>query len=86
VPRLLSILGFLAFMAGAVSLAVAVYILVAGVIGWNPFSHGRPLIAGVTTMVVMLVVGLVLLVAGVLLAQASARALAQREVRNTLPA
>jgi len=74
VPRLLNILGFMVFVLGAVALAVAVYVLLAGVIGWNPFSHGRPMAAGVTTMAAMLALGVVLLVSGALLGRAAVRA------------
>ena len=85
-PRLLNILGFVAFVIGAVALAVALYILLAGVIGWNPFSRGRPLIAGVTTMMVMTAIGLVLLLAGAALALAAARAEWRRERQGMLAA
>ena len=83
-PRLLNILGFLAFVIGAVALAVAVYILLAGVLGWNPFSYGRPMIAGLNTMLVMLVIGLLLLVLGAVLARSSARAEWRREMQATV--
>jgi uncharacterized membrane protein len=83
-PRLLNILGFLAFVIGAVALAVTLYILLAGVVGWNPFSYGRPLIAGTTTMLVMLVIGLVLLAIGAVLARISARAEWRREMQDTV--
>ncbi|HEY8612844.1 MAG TPA: hypothetical protein VIL69_16350 [Roseomonas sp.] len=83
-PRLLNILGFLAFVIGAVALAVAIYILLAGVIGWNPFSYGRPMIAGTNTMLVMLASGLVLLVTGALFARAAARAEWRRELQATV--
>ena len=66
-PRLLNIAGLVAFAAGAVSLAFAVYILLTGVIGWNPFGYVRPMIAGLQAMGVMAV-----------LAQVSARAEAGR--------
>jgi hypothetical protein len=82
VPRLLSILGFVAFVAGAVAIAVSVYILLAGVIGWNPFSNGRPPSAGVATMATVLVAGLVLLVLGAVLARAAARAQLRQEMRE----
>jgi hypothetical protein len=83
-PRLLSILGFLTFVIGAVALAVAVYILLTGVIGWNPFSHGRPLIAGTNTLLVTLVIGLVLMVVGAVLARLSAQAEWRREMQATV--
>lgn len=85
-PRLLSILGLVAFVAGAVALAVAAYILIAGVIGWNPFSQGRPMIAGVRSMGVMALLGVALLILGAVLAQVSARAEARRDNRATLAA
>ena len=83
-PRLLNILGFLAFVIGAVALAFAVYILLAGVVGWNPFPHGRPPMAGMNTVLVMLAVGLVLLVLGAVLARISARAEWRREMQATV--
>ena len=83
-PRLLNILGFLAFVIGAVALAVAFYVLLAGVIGWNPFTRGRPLIAGTTTMLVMFAVGLLLLILGAVLARISARAEWRREMQDTV--
>ena len=82
VPRLLNVAGLVAFAAGAVSLAFAVYILITGVIGWNPFGgYIRPIFAGLQTMGVMLALGLVLLVVGAVLAQVSARAEAGRVSR-----
>ena len=83
-PRLLNVLGFLVFILGAVALAVAAYILLAGVIGWNPFSYGRPMIAGVNTMLVCSVVAFFLLGLGAVLAQAAARAQWQRELQATV--
>ncbi|SHI55555.1 hypothetical protein SAMN02745194_00572 [Roseomonas rosea] len=83
-PRLLDILGFVAFVLGAVALAIAVYILLAGVIGWNPFSRGRPPIAGANTMLVMSAAGLLLLLAGALLARAAAKAQWRREIQATV--
>ena len=77
-PRLLNIAGLVAFAAGAVSLALAAYILITGVIGWNPFGYARPAFAGLQTMGVMLALGLVLLVVGAVLAQVSVRAEAGR--------
>ncbi|MBP0444378.1 hypothetical protein J8J14_06255 [Roseomonas sp. SSH11] len=83
-PRLLNILGFVIFVLGAVALAVAVYVLLAGVIGWNPFSHGRPMIAGLNTMLVLGVAGLALLIIGALLARAAARAQWRQEIQATV--
>ena len=83
-PRLLNILGFVAFVLGAVALAVAVYILLAGVIGWNPFSRGRPPAAGVNSMLAISAIGLVLLLAGALLARAAAKAQWRREIQATV--
>ncbi|WP_043833176.1 hypothetical protein [Muricoccus aerilatus] len=81
-PRFLNIAGLVAFAAGAVSLAFAAYILITGVIGWNPFGgYTRPMFAGLQTMGVMLALGLVLLVAGAVLAQVSVRAEAGRGKR-----
>ena len=81
-PRLLTIAGLVAFAAGAVSLAFAAYILIAGVIGWNPFGYARPMIAGLQAAGVMAVLGLVLLAVGAVLAQVSARAEAGRGGRR----
>jgi hypothetical protein len=83
-PRLLNILGFVAFLLGAVAVAVGIYILLTAVIGWNPFSHGRPMIAGTTAMAAMLGSGLGLLLLGALLGQAAARAEWRREMRDTV--
>jgi len=84
VPRLLNILGFVAFVIGAVAVAVALYILVTGVLGWNPFSTGRPMIAGRNTMLSLAVAGLILLVLGAVLARMSARAQWRREIQQTV--
>jgi len=84
VPRLLNILGFVAFVIGAVAVAVALYILVTGFLGWNPFSTGRPMIAGMNTMVGTGVVGLILLALGAVLARMSARAQWRREIQQTV--
>ncbi|WP_338665881.1 hypothetical protein VQH23_12015 [Pararoseomonas sp. SCSIO 73927] len=80
-PRLLNALGFVAFVVGAVALAFALYILLAGVIGWNPFSNVRPMLASVNSMAVMALIGVVLLVIGAMLAVAAARAEWRREMQ-----
>ena len=82
-PRLLSILGFVAFVLGAVGIAVGLYILLAGVLHWNPLSNGRPPVAGTTEMGVIFVISLVLLLLGALLARLSARAAWRREMEAT---
>jgi len=84
VPRLLNILGFLSFLAGAVAVAGGIYILLADVIGWNPFSNGRPMATGTMLMASMLAAGAVLLLLGALLGQAAVRAQWRREMRETV--
>ncbi|MFH5925506.1 hypothetical protein [Roseomonas xinghualingensis] len=69
---------------GAVAVAVGIYILLAGVIGWNPFSNGRPMIAGTTLMAAVLAIGAVLLLLGALLGQAGVKAQWRREMRETV--
>jgi uncharacterized membrane protein YhiD involved in acid resistance len=83
-PRLLNILGFLAFVIGAVVVAVGIHVLITGVIGWNPLRNARPLQAGLTTVLVLLGSGAILLVAGWLLGQAGARAEWRREIQATV--
>ncbi|MBP0494694.1 hypothetical protein [Roseomonas indoligenes] len=80
-PRLLNALGFVAFVVGAVALAFALYILLAGVIGWNPFSTVRPMLASVNAMITMGVIGIVLMMIGAMLAVAAARAAWRREMQ-----
>ncbi|WP_424137182.1 hypothetical protein [Roseomonas chloroacetimidivorans] len=83
-PRLLNILGFLAFVLGAVAVAVGIYILLTSVLGWNPFYRGRPLPAAMEAMLALLGGGVVLLFLGSLLARAAAKAAWHRDLQATV--
>ncbi len=77
--RLLNLLGFVAFVLGAACLGYALYLLLAGSFGFNPWGTARPT-GGRETMIVTALIGLGLVVVGLLLAFVSARMEARRRV------
>lgn len=83
-PRLLNILGFLAFLVGAALVGYVLYLVLAGILGINPWGNGRPQVA-TNTLIGMGVAALLFLVAGWLLARASARAEWRRAVADPVP-
>ena len=70
--RLLNLLGFVAFVAGAACLGYALYLLLTVNFGFNPWGTARPA-GGWDTLISAALIGLVLLVIGWLLGRASAR-------------
>ena len=70
--RLLNLLGLVAFVLGAAILGYVLYLVLAGLLGFNPWGSGQPQVV-VNTMISLGIVALILFVVGWLLARASAR-------------
>lgn len=77
--RLLNVLGFVAFVVGAAFLGYALYLLLAGHFGFNPWGTARPT-GGRDMMVTSTLFGLVLVALGAVLAIVSARLEVRRRI------
>ncbi|WP_376096425.1 hypothetical protein ACE7GA_04855 [Roseomonas sp. CCTCC AB2023176] len=82
--RLVNILGLLAFVLGAALLGYALYLLLAGVLGFNPWGNGAPQVA-MNTLIGLALAALVCLALGWLLARASVRMELRRTVTVSAP-
>ncbi|WP_426959452.1 hypothetical protein [Muricoccus radiodurans] len=79
-PRLLNALGFILFVLGAIVVGYVLYLVIAGMLGWNPFGGQRPAV-GLNTVIMLSIIALLLLVGGWLVALAAVRAEWRRDMQ-----